>query len=555
MRNDATVNMSHAPRRYQSEIKQAIDIAWGQYRNVLAVLPTGGGKTFVFSWIASECRGMVIAIAHRAELVSQMSTALARAGVRHRVIGQSALQRTCTQIHMLLFQRSFVDPNARVVVASVDTLIGMDPQTPWFAQVELWIQDEAHHVLEANKWGTACKLFPNARGLGVTATPLRADGKGLGRHADGLFDYMTVGPSMRELIVQGYLTDYRVFAPPSDIDLTNVTITDSGDYSPPKLKQARRQSHITGDVVQHYLRVAAGKRGITFDTDIESATETAAAFRAAGVPAEVVTSKTPDLLREQIKRRFAAGEILELVNVDLFGEGYDLPAIEVVSMARPTQSYGLYVQQFGRALRPLEGKTRAVILDHVGNVERHGLPDARREWTLDRRERRSRNAPNDVIPVRTCLNETCLAVYERTFRSCPYCGHTPPIADRSSPDRVDGDLYELDPAVLARLRGESARIAVAPDYPFGATPEVRGAIDKRHLAKQRSLETLKKTIALWAGWQASLGRDYRESYRRFYFAFGVDVATAQCLPAADADALNGKVQDVLSRHNVVEATL
>src|SRR5882762_8257373 len=142
-------------------------------------------------------------------------------------------------------------------------------------------------MLRDNKWGKVASMFPNARWLGVTATPNRADGRGLGRHADGLFDTMVHAPSMRELIRMGYLTDYRIFTIPSDVDLTDVPISAGGDFSPEPLRKAVHRSHIVGDVVQHYLRIARGKLGVTFAVDVESATQIAAAFNAAGVKAEV----------------------------------------------------------------------------------------------------------------------------------------------------------------------------------------------------------------------------------------------------------------------------
>lgn len=222
-------------------------------------------------------------------------------------------------------------------------------------------------------------------------------------------------------------------------------------------------------------------------------------------------------------------------------------------MARPTQSYGLYAQQFGRALRPLPGKERAIIIDHVGNVIRHGLPDAPREWSLDRRERRSRSAPSDVIPVRTCMNAECLAVYERVHRACPFCGHEPVPAGRSAPEQVDGDLFELDPAVLARLRGEVDRIDGPALYPTGAAPEVRGAIHRNHQQRQNAQVNLRRSIALWAGWQKTLGRGDSESYRRFFLQFGTDVLTAQTLGERDADALRERVERELQASNIVEA--
>ena len=544
---------THKARDYQDDLSRGVRTHWGQgARNVLAVLPTGGGKSFVVAREVSDYQGAACVIAHRGELVTQLSTALAREGVRHRVVGPDSLRRSITAVHMEEFNRSFYDPGARVAVASVNTLALMDPKDPWVRQVGMWVQDECHHVLAENLWGKACKLFPNAFGLGVTATPLRADGKGLGSHADGLFDAMVVGPSMRELIERGYLSEYRVFAPPSDIDLSKVTTTDSGDFSPPKLREARRRSHITGDVVKHYLRIAPGKLGVTFEVDIDSATETAAAYRAAGVTAEVVSSKTPEALRRQILRRFRAREVLQLVNVDLFGEGFDLPAIEVVSMARPTMSYGLFCQQFGRALRPLDGKTHAIIIDHVSNVIRHRLPDAPREWSLDRRERRARSAADDAIPLRTCLNEECAQVYERVLPACPFCGFAPVPADRSAPEFVDGDLLELDPAVLAALRGEAQRLRDEPVYPPSAGIDVRHAIFKRHSERRVSQSELERTIALWAGWQEHLGRGLNETYRRFYHRFGVDIATAQTLGTREAYALLERVAAELQQHNVLE---
>lgn len=543
----------HAPRDYQTALINSIYDEWrGGARNVMAVLPTGGGKTFVFSLIASAVQGAVCAVAHRSELVGQMSQALAREGVRHRVVGPSALSARCASSHVEEFGVSLIDPNARVAVASVDTLISRDASADgWFAQVQLWIMDEGHHVLADNKWGKACAMFPNARGLAVTATPKRADRRGLGRHADGLMDTLVVGPSMRELIERGFLTEYRVFAPPSDIDLSKVATSASGDYSPPQLRKARHESHITGDVVEHYLRIARGKLGVTFDVDVESATATAAAFRAAGVPAEVVSAKTPDSLRASILRQFRERKVLQLVNVDLFGEGFDLPAIEVVSMARPTQSYALYAQQFGRALRPLEGKSHAIIIDHVSNVRRHGLPDAHREWTLDRGGSKSR-AVRDVIPTRVCLNPLCLSVFERIHRACPYCGHVPEPAGRSTPEQVDGDLMELDPSVLAALRGEIDRIKGAPTFPPGVTPMVVQAIKNRHWDRQQAQKALEDSIALWSGWQISLGRQTQEQYRRFYFRYGTDVATAQTLNEADALALDERIRADLAAANVRE---
>lgn len=528
--------MSTKLRPFQQTLTDEVNTAWllGM-RNVMAVLPTGGGKTVVFSNMMASNDGPSVAIAHRQELVAQISMALARNDVRHKIIGPASVARICTSLHLAELRRNFIDPKSHIAVAGVDTLIRHDLADPWLQRVSLVVCDEGHHVLAGNKWGKTMRMFPNARGLGVTATPVRADGQGLGSHADGLMDHMVIGPGMRDLIEDGWLTEYRIFAPPSDLDLRDVPLSASGDFSPPKLAQAVHKSHIVGDVVAHYLRIAPGKLGVTFAVDVEAAGDIAKAYRAAGVPAEVVSANTPDALRASILRKFRARDVLQLVNVDLFGEGFDLPAIEVVSMARPTQSYGLFAQQFGRALRPLKGKDYAIIIDHVGNVHRHGLPDAPRDWSLDRRERRAKSDTASMVPVRTCPQ--CTAAYERLYSTCPYCGFYAEPAGRSAPDFVDGDLAELTPDALARLRGTiDAPAAWHPDTIVQAT------LKKHHREKSAAQAELRDHMALWGGARTAAGDTVSMAQRRFFHKFGVDVATAQTLNAREAQELKARMK-------------
>lgn len=563
-------------RPYQSDNKDDIYNAWDRgAENVLSVNPTGSGKTVIFSDVIHDEKNASCAIAHRQELVSQISIALARNDIRHRIIGPKNVVRLVVGMHMAESGMSYYDPSAPCAVAGVDTLVRRgDELAPWLNSVKLWVQDEAHHVLKANKWGTAAAMFPNARGLGVTATPDRADGKGLGRDNDGLFDKMVEGPQMRDLINMGYLTDYRVFAPKTeDLDLANVTVSKvTGDYNPNKLKTAIRKSHVIGDVVKHYLRIAPGKLGITFATDVETATEIAAQFNLAGVPAAVVSAKTPDAERVAILRKFKNRELLQLVNVDLFGEGFDLPAIEVVSMARPTQSYALYCQQFGRALRLMisailsgawdtytdaqrrdhiaaSSKPHAIIIDHVGNIDRHLLPDKPRVWSMDRREKRGNSNTTGDIPMRACPE--CTGSYERVFSKCPYCGFKPVPGVRSGPEQVDGDLIELSADALAAMRGEMDRVDMSPadaraEMAAKYMPEIgiRAGV-KRHVARQEMQEALRASIAWWAGWQRAAGRSDSESYKRFYFAFGIDVLSAQSLNTKEALTLAEKINNHL----------
>jgi superfamily II DNA or RNA helicase len=539
-------------RPYQQAGKSAIYAAWAAgARTVLYVLPTGAGKTRTFTNIMQEHRGPSVAIAHRSELVAQMSLSLARNGMQHRIVGQTATAKNCRQVHMAELNRNYISPHARCAAASVQTLVRRAAE-PWMTEATLVVIDEGHHSLSANAWGKAAAMFPNAKFLLVTATPCRADGKGLGAHADGIADVMIEGPTMRELIRQGYLTEYRLVCPPSDLDLSHVAISAGGDFSPKPLSGAMRKSHIVGDIVQHYLKYAPGKLGFTFTVDIESAVEVAAAYRAAGVSAEVITGETPELVRAHLMHRFRNREFLQIVSVDVLGEGTDVPAIEVVTMARPTQSLGLYIQQFGRALRPMEGKDKAIIIDPVGNWVRHSLPDVARVWSLDRRERRTRNTPDDVIPVRVCA--ACLSAYERVRTACPFCGEVPVVTSRSSIEAVDGDLHELDAETLARLRGDVAAVSAAPAIPFGATPVIVASVRKRHRERIEALGSLGQAMALWGGWRAHLGESERETQRRFYLTMGVDVLSAQSLSRADAAALEAKVRGVLDAAGVVSAT-
>lgn len=554
-----------ALRPYQQDIRDDIESQWRSVANVLAVLPTGAGKTVLFSSILADEPGASCAIAHRQELVSQISLALARNGVRHRIIGQDPVIRMIVRLHMEEVGANYVVPNAKCAVASVNTLTGKkfaESLKPWLPTVKLWVQDEAHHVLRDNQWGRAAAMFPNARGLGVTATPLRADGNGLGRHADGLFDTMVVGPTMRDLITMGFLTEYRIFAPPSTFQRDQVAVSQTtGDFNLDQMRKAVASSslvvhdekQIVGDIVQHYQRIAPGKLGVTFVPDIATAETVAEQFNAAGVPAMAVSSKTPDDERCKILRRFKSRELLQLVNCDLFGEGFDLPAIEVVSMGRPTESYGLYVQQFGRALRLLDGKDRAIIIDHVGNVMRHGLPDAPREWSLDRRERRS-SGKSDAQTIRTCLNPVCGAVYERFRDACPYCGTpVPPPAERSRPEFVDGDLFELDPAMLEQMRGAVARVDMTPEayreqLARQGVPQIGIMANvKRHIERQETIGTLREAMAVWAGYERAAGLSDREIFRKFYINHGHDWMTAQTLKRDEALGLAERVMGSIKR--------
>lgn len=857
----------------------------------MLVIPTGGGKTVIFCNILRRHRGYAVVIAHRQELLSQISLSLAENGVYHRLCAPQSVIREIVRQHVIEYGDSFYDSSAKVIVAGVDTLKNRQKEQ-WIKQVTLWVVDEGHHLLQKNKWGKVIAFFPHARGLAVTAHPERADGFGLGREYDGLIDKLIVGPCGRELIDQGYLSDYIIRIPPSNLHLEEVPIGSTGDLVKPKMITAVKKAKLVGSVIDCYRRFASGLLGITFAADIEEAQTYADGFNAAGIAAALITAKTPLQERMSMLRDFRARRIMQLVNVDIFGEGFDLPSLGVVSFARPTASRNLYCldpeteiltpegwkgsrdlnsirrvsaydattgrmkvkkvtstlwrklyegermygiqgphldilvsgqhdmliknkgrcvkevaektadrkslfripvsaegsyrgsgltlneihllgwylsdgyinrktnamvisqaankfshiqhiretlincglkfgehivhrknvpkthhdqhlfsiskgkprgtqkelrgwgylekwcfksvprcydyltreefgellytlnlgdgvnnhdsldyvkrtltitcggnremadriqalcvtrgfrcnlatahydgrnawyilhirdskwssiagknvknglifgkkryrrsrfekssahpdfvwcvgndlgtlitrrngkvsimgncQQFGRALRIMKGKAHAVIIDHVGNFDRHKFPDTPRAWSLARRERRSRSEPEDNAN-KTCVNPDCFRIYDAYLARCPYCQHKRVPQSRQSIEHVEGDLLELDTAILAEMRSKI-------DVPFdprrftGAPMIALLTAQKRDREKTLAQEHLRLSIGIWGAIQQRDGMTKSEAYRKFWHKWGVDVETAKALEARPALELNEKVR-------------
>lgn len=538
-----------ALRPYQQQGTSEIRTAWAVgYRNVLRVLPTGGGKSVEISHdvLHDNLRGKAdVTIAHRKELVTQMSMHVARAGVYHRIIGPQNVIAEATAEHRREFGRSFISPTARSAVAGIDTLKSrFEALGSWGRTINKWRIDEAHHVLRANKWGLVDKLFPFAQGLGVTASPRRPDGQGLGRWNDGLFDHMVLGPTMRDLINMGSLTDYEFVIPATDFDVSNLKITDSGDFSPKQMREASAKSRIVGDVVVNYAKFALGKQAIVFATDVATSAKMAAQFNAYGIKAASVSAETPAEVRSRYIREFKAGIIRVLVNVDLFGEGFDLPAIEVVIMARPTASLVVYLQQIGRALRLMPGKRFGLIIDMVSNLKRHGFPDKHHAWSLERRDTRAKRAPDpDEVPITHC--GSCYKPFEAVYRACPHCGEPVPTGAPGegggrSIEQVDGDLMLLSADVLARMRGETQLESAATrgaQAKFASGINIAGKIEALQTAKIEAQRNLGAAIDLWAGQRVAAGDSLPEAYRRFYHAMKTDVLGVMHKDRTTADYL------------------
>ena len=420
-------------RPYQTDSVTELREAYANgAKSPLYVLPTGGGKTFSFAYIAmltANRGGRVLILVHRSELIKQSSATLDFIGVPHGIVapGHSATDDA-------------------VQIASVQTLARRIKKRAYHA--DLIIVDEAHHAV-AGSWRKILDAFPEARILGVTATPCRLDGRGL----DGVFDAMIQGPSVSDLIEAGYLSEYSLFAPSCDLDMSRVTRR-GGDYAKNEIAEQVDKPTITGSAVGHYRRLCDGRPAIAFCATVKHAEHVAETFRIAGYNSESLDGTLDAETRAARIAGLASGEIHVLTSCEIISEGFDLPAVAVAILLRPTASTSLYLQQVGRALRPFPGKSKAVILDHVGNTLRHGLPDEDREWSLDGLAKRSRGATEAGPSFIQCAR--CFFCFVPEPR-CPHCGAECALPKDRTPDEVEGELVELSAEEIAAARAARKR--------------------------------------------------------------------------------------------------
>ena len=413
-------------RPYQQRAIDDLRAAFRQgARAPLLVAPTGAGKTVILAAITASAtaRGRkVLILVHRRELIHQASSKLTAAGVEHGIIAAG------------------IEPSQQAVqVASVQTLVRRLATTDW--EPCLIIIDEAHHAA-AGSWSSILSHWPGALRLGVTATPCRLDGRGFG----DTFDALIEGPSVQMLTSAGYLSPARIFAPPIVADLSQLRRR-AGDYAIDQAADAMTRPTVTGDAISHYQRLAEAQQAIAFCCNVNHAVSVRDLFETAGISAALLLGGTAD--RDAVVAAFAAGTIRVLVTVDVVSEGFDIPAASVAILLRPTQSLGLYLQQVGRVLRPAPGKDAAIILDHVGNVTRHGFPDDIRQWSLEHGAKRA--GGNEQAPsVRTCSQ--CFAAF-KPAPICPCCGFNC-VPDTHEIRVVDGELVEVEKPWKPRLGEE-----------------------------------------------------------------------------------------------------
>jgi DNA repair protein RadD len=398
-------------RPYQQHLVTEIR---GQYqlgrKAVLAVLPTGGGKTVCFSYIAQAASvkgNRVLILVHRAELLDQASRAMP---VPHGVIAAG---------------RS-MDLSHTVQVASVQTVARRLHLLPrdFF---QLLVVDEAHHTT-AGTWARVIAHFSQAKLLGVTATPIRGDGRGLGEH----YQAMVQGPTAAELTSEGYLAPARVLAPPG-FDSAGLRKR-MGDFDTKQAEQ--RVGTIMGDCLGHYRKHLSGQTAIAFCCSVAHAEAVAALFQSAGIAAASIDGTMDASTRRELLSDLGTGNLKVLTSCALIGEGVDVPSVGGCILLRPTASVGLHLQMIGRCLRPQPGKT-AVVLDHVGNTLRLGHHLEERDWTLDGLRKRDREA---APSVKVC--PTCFATSPSTAQVCRDCGHVFAPPERRELKQVEGELVE-----------------------------------------------------------------------------------------------------------------
>jgi superfamily II DNA or RNA helicase len=399
-------------------------------KNTCIVAPCGAGKTIIMADMASKARiigNRTLFVVHRQELIRQASTTFSALGISHGIIAADYPMQ----------------PNEYIQIASIQTVVRrLDKIYP----PQIIIFDEAHHSTAAT-WRKLLAAYPDAFVIGLTATPARMGGQGLG----DIFQSLLMGPSPKQLIQWGNLAPYKYYAPPVRADLADLKVVKYGDYDQKEVSLRMDKSEIIGDQIDQYMKLAPGGKAVCYCASIAQSQHTAEMFRQVGISALHIDGETHRIAREAATEDFKAGKIRVVCNVDLISEGFDVADMDAVIMARPTQSLTLYIQQSMRPMRPDKnnpGKV-AVIIDAVGNCYRHGLPDDDREWSLESKKKKA--GPKLEIPLKVCPK--CYGA-NRPGPVCEHCGYRYPKEERTEPEQRAGDLAEVVELEKKRLRQE-----------------------------------------------------------------------------------------------------
>lgn len=402
-----------------------------QNKRTCLVAPCGAGKTIIMAYMALQAslKGQrVLFIVHRQELIEQSSKTMDELNIRHGIIAPK-----------------FEPTNDLVQIGMV---MSVARKITKISSPDLIIFDEAHHST-ANTWRKIIEAFPSAFVIGLTATPVRTNGSGLGN----IFNSLIIGPSVSQLVKWGNLAPFNYYAPPALINPSELRVR-YGDYVREDVAHIMNNKNVIGDAIEHYKKLANGKKAVCYCAGRKHSEYTAKLFCEAGIRAVHIDGETEALERKKAIEDFRKNEIKILCNVDLISEGFDVPSMEAVILLRPTKSLTLYIQQAMRAMRadkdnPLK---KAIIIDHVGNVYQHGLPDEERQWTLKpTKEKQKREVSLKVCPK-------CYSAHKPS-KVCPYCGYVYLIiSNRSNPTEIkNAQLVPIEELERKRKRQEIGR--------------------------------------------------------------------------------------------------
>lgn len=387
---------------YQEYLIKQVQQAWRSgKRRPCIVLPCGGGKSVICADMAKRTTDNgrnVLFLVHRQELCEQIENTFKAYGVNMELCKIGMVQTVTRHIEQ----------------ENKPSLI---------------ITDENHHCL-ASSYKRIYEAFPESYFVGVTATPVRLNGGGLGEINDDLIP----GPSVKWLIENKKLSPYDYYAP-AVADLSGIR-SRGGDYAAEDIEAALNKPHIYGDVIKYYRQLEGGK-AVCYCATVRHSQDMAEAFGQHGISACHIDGKTPENERRVAIQEFREGKIQVLCNVDLISEGFDVPNCNTSILLRPTKSLTLYIQQSMRCMRYQPDK-KALIIDHVGNVHRHGLPDVEREWSLEPKPPKA--SKKNTVSVRQCTE--CFFTHEPA-PVCPNCGHVYELTQREIKEKQEAELKRI----------------------------------------------------------------------------------------------------------------
>jgi DNA repair protein RadD len=415
----------------------------------------------------------VLILCHRVELVDQIVETLRQFGVVPEIIA-AGYQRSGGRERV---------SNRAVAVASVQTLIR---RLDSYAAPTLIIIDECHHAV-ASTWADILRRYHTAKILGVSASPIRADGRGLAT----FFDKMIVGPSVTELTEAGLLAPCRLFAPPT-VDTSGLHIR-AGEYKTEESEALMDVPSITGDALSHYRQHCDGKPALAFCTSVAHAHHVAERFRKEGISAVAIDGNTDRQIRRMAVNDFRDGKIQLFSQCQIANEGFDIPGVHCGLLLRPTASLALWIQMTGRCMRIAPGKTHAILMDHTNNAVRHGLPNEPRNWelTADIIKRSKKAAPS----IRVCPK--CFAASPARELGCVECGTVFEVKPRQEVEERDGELVELTAEELARKRERREQGRASTRAQLMEIARIKGRSPKwvDYVLAGREAKRLKKEIA------------------------------------------------------------